>query len=98
AEVAAGRFRADLYHRLNVVAFRVPALRELPGCVVPLAEAFLRESAARLGRADVAGPLGGAAARFGRCDPAGTRPRLARRGGARRGAVPRRRGRRGGPP
>ncbi len=50
----AGRFRADLYHRLNVVAFRVPALRERPGCVVPLAEAFLSELAARLGRSDLA--------------------------------------------
>jgi DNA-binding NtrC family response regulator len=55
AEVEAGRFRADLYHRLNVIAFRVPALRERPGCIVPLAEAFLRASAARHGRADLAG-------------------------------------------
>jgi DNA-binding NtrC family response regulator len=54
-EVRAGRFRADLYHRLNVVAFRVPALRERPGGIVPLAEAFLREGAARGGRADLAG-------------------------------------------
>ena len=54
-EVEAGRFRADLYHRLNVIAFRVPALRERRGCIVPLAEAFLRESAARNGRADLAG-------------------------------------------
>jgi DNA-binding NtrC family response regulator len=55
AEVEAGRFRADLYHRLNVIAFRVPALRERRGCIVPLAETFLRESAARNGRADLAG-------------------------------------------
>ncbi len=63
AEVRAGRFRADLYHRLNVVAFRVPALRERPGCVVPLAEAFLRELAARCGRADLEG-FSAAAARL----------------------------------
>jgi DNA-binding NtrC family response regulator len=55
AEVQAGRFRADLYHRLSVVAFRVPALRERRGCIVPLAEDFLRESAGRSGRADLAG-------------------------------------------
>jgi DNA-binding NtrC family response regulator len=65
AEVRAGRFRADLYHRLNVVAFRVPALRERPGCVVPLAEAFLREGAARNGRADLAGFSAAAAALLG---------------------------------
>jgi DNA-binding NtrC family response regulator len=60
-EVEAGRFRADLYHRLNVIAFRVPPLRERRACIVPLAEWFLRESAARNGRADLAGFSPGAA-------------------------------------
>jgi DNA-binding NtrC family response regulator len=55
AEVEAGRSRADHYHRLIVLASRVPALRERRGCIVPLAEAFLRESAARHGRANLAG-------------------------------------------
>jgi DNA-binding NtrC family response regulator len=64
AEVAAGRFRADLYHRLNVIAFRVPPLRERRGCVVPLAESFLREAAARNGRTDLAGFSPGAAQRL----------------------------------
>ena len=53
-EVAAGRFRADLYYRLNVVGFYLPPLRERPGAVGPLAARFLREFAAR-NRPDVGG-------------------------------------------
>jgi DNA-binding NtrC family response regulator len=63
-EVEAGRFRADLYHRLNVIAFRVPPLRERRCCIMPLAESFLRESAARCGRSDLAGFAPGAAERL----------------------------------
>jgi NtrC-family two-component system response regulator AlgB len=50
AEVAAGRFRKDLYFRLNVVALRIPALRERPEDFLPLAEHLLAVLAARHGR------------------------------------------------
>ncbi len=48
-EVRAGRFRADLYHRLSVYPLRVPPLRERGRDVLLLAGYFLEENRARLG-------------------------------------------------
>jgi anaerobic nitric oxide reductase transcription regulator len=48
-EVRAGRFRADLYHRLSVYPLRVPPLRERGRDVLLLAGFFLEENRARLG-------------------------------------------------
>ena len=44
-EVSRGNFREDLYFRLNVVALRVPPLRERPGDVAALADHFARRYA-----------------------------------------------------
>jgi len=43
--VREGRFRQDLYFRLNVVPIHIPPLRERPEDVVPLAERFLAQLA-----------------------------------------------------
>ncbi|WP_437321935.1 sigma-54-dependent transcriptional regulator [Sorangium sp. So ce385] len=53
-EVREGRFRQDLYYRLNVIRIELPPLRERPGDVSRLAERFLRRFAAELGK-DVRG-------------------------------------------
>ena len=49
--VATGRFRADLYWRINVVAIEMPPLRERAADVPLLAAHFLRTAASRAGRA-----------------------------------------------
>jgi transcriptional regulator with PAS, ATPase and Fis domain len=49
--VAEGRFRSDLYFRLNVLPIRVPALRERLGDLKQLAESILDQIAERSGLA-----------------------------------------------
>lgn len=49
-EVAAGRFRQDLYYRVNVVNIELPALRERAGDIPLLAAHFLRKYAAECGK------------------------------------------------
>ena len=53
AEAKAGRFREDLFYRLNVVPIRVPPLRERPEDVEPLVHAFVRTYADRYGMGPV---------------------------------------------
>jgi two-component system, NtrC family, response regulator AtoC len=53
AEVQAGRFREDLFYRLNVVPIRVPPLRDRPEDIEPLVRAFVRTYSERYGMAPV---------------------------------------------
>ncbi|RYZ62629.1 MAG: sigma-54-dependent Fis family transcriptional regulator, partial [Proteobacteria bacterium] len=48
--VSEGRFREDLYYRLNVVSVEIPPLRERRGDIAPLAAFFLRRYASENGK------------------------------------------------
>ncbi|HET9887338.1 MAG TPA: sigma-54 dependent transcriptional regulator, partial [bacterium] len=49
-EVDAGRFRPDLYYRINVMTIHMPPLRERVADIPVLARAFVEEFASRLGK------------------------------------------------
>ena len=49
-EIAEGRFREDLYYRLNVMSIKIPPLREREGDLELLANFFLRKYSSDLGK------------------------------------------------
>jgi DNA-binding NtrC family response regulator len=49
-KVLEGSFRRDLYHRLNVLPLVVPPLRDRVTDILPLAQVFIRDAAAHVGR------------------------------------------------
>ena len=53
AEMAAGRFRSDLFYRLGVFDVHLPALRERGDDVLLLADSFIRSLATKMGKGDV---------------------------------------------
>jgi two-component system response regulator AtoC len=53
ADVKAGRFREDLFYRLNVVPIRIPPLRERPEDIEPFIRTFVRQYADRYGMGQV---------------------------------------------
>jgi DNA-binding NtrC family response regulator len=48
--VAEGRFRRDLYYRINVISVAIPPLRDRPDDILPLAHMFMREFAEMFAR------------------------------------------------
>ncbi|WP_269630166.1 sigma-54 interaction domain-containing protein [Pelomonas sp. BJYL3] len=50
--VEAQHFRADLYYRLSVATLVLPALRQRPGDILPLAQHFIHQYCQRQGRPD----------------------------------------------
>ena len=96
SDIKDGRFRADLYYRLNVLQIRVPPLRDRPEDIALLARAFAADVAARLGRP--APELDEETlARLARLSLAGQRARAAQRDRARAHPASRARAGRPGP-
>lgn len=61
-EVSEGRFREDLFYRLNVVELNIPPLRERPEDILPLANRFIAEFSR--GRARFSSAVGEALQRY----------------------------------
>ncbi len=51
-DIATGRFRSDLYFRLNGFSLTIPPLRDRPDEILPLASRFARAAARRMGESE----------------------------------------------
>jgi DNA-binding NtrC family response regulator len=63
-EIAAGRFREDLFFRLNVIELKLPPLSERPDDIAPLAETFLAQHATASASLRLAENVGHALAQY----------------------------------
>ena len=84
-EVAAGRFREDLFYRLSVFPIQLPALRERVKDIEELALYFLQKSSAETGK-EAPTAFSGRAGGDARVCVAGERARAAEHAQARRAA------------
>ncbi|NOU28771.1 MAG: sigma 54-interacting transcriptional regulator [Polyangiaceae bacterium] len=71
--VAEGRFREDLYFRMNGITLTIPPLRDRPSEILPLARTFLRDACARSGYPELPITEAAAAALMGHAWPGNVR-------------------------
>jgi two-component system response regulator AtoC len=55
-DISEGKFREDLYYRLNIIKVYIPPLRERPEDIVPLIEYYVEDYASQLGGNNIQNP------------------------------------------